>query len=326
MTMFKKFRSATVVSLMVLLVVATAGCALAAYPEKPINIIVTWGPGGGVDVTTRVFAKHVEKYLGQPMIVQNVEGGGGSVGFTQVMKSRPDGYTLTMGASPLMVHPYTIDGVAYKYSSFEPVGMLTFDPVLLLVKTGSNFDMEAKAFLEFVKNNPGKVLLGVGSHWGSHDFARAQIEMATGLEFQRVAFSAGGKEGVTALLGGHINATIAYFAEARSNIQEGTLKVIAVGGMKRSPFLPEVPTLKELGIDLELGTWRGILAPKGTPEEVLKVLRDGFTKITNDPEFLEDLEKSGNVAVIAGAEEFGAMMEKEDVAVQKVVEKLKAEQ
>lgn len=321
-----RFRFLVMPILLVMLVAAGAGSAQAAFPEKRVNIIVPWGPGGGVDVTTRVFAKHAEKYLGQTIVVQNITGGGGSVAFTHVIKAKPDGYTLVMGASPLIVTSHTIEGVAYDYSSFEPIGMITFDPVLILVKTGSDFDMSFAEFLDYAKENPGKILLGVGSHWGSHDFARAQIEMATGLEFQRIVFTEGGREGVTALLGGHLNATIAYYAEARSHIEEGTLKAIAVGGMERSPFLPDVPTLMESGIDLRLGTWRGLLAPADTPEEVLGVLRDVFNKTAEDPEFLKDFEQSGNVAFVMEAEEFGKMMAEEDAAVQKVVEKLKAEQ
>ncbi|MCJ7772093.1 MAG: tripartite tricarboxylate transporter substrate binding protein, partial [Desulfobacterales bacterium] len=295
------------------------------YPQKAIEIIVPWGAGGGVDVTTRVFAKHFNKYIDQTMVVLNVTGGGGSVGLTQAFKSKPDGYTLTMAASPLTLHKYTIQGVQYDYSSFEPIGMLTFDPVMFIVKTGSEFDMSFKDFMKYAEENPGKVLYGIAGHWASHDFARAQFELATGLTFQKVFMDTGGALTVVTLLGGHIDICTAYIAEAKSHLDEGTLKVIAVAANERSQFAPDVPTLKELGIDLVAGTWRGILAPKGTPEDVLKVLRDAFKKTTEDPEFLADFEKAGNIPLILEADEFGKLMEEEDIIVQPIIEKIKAE-
>ena len=303
----------------------TPAQAATNFPNKPIQMIVCWGAGGGVDVTARVFGKYFEKYIKETVVIQNITGGGGSVGFTRVVGSRPDGYTLTMAASPVIQHRYTIDGVQYSPDSFDTLGMVTFDPVFLVVKAGSKYDMPAQDFFNLVKKNPGKILYGVGSHWGGHDFARAQLVLESGLEFQKVTMTKGGAEVVTNILGEHIDCGTIHYAEGGSHIQEGTLKVLAVSSDQRSALAPNAPTYKELGYNLHLGTWRGVLAPKGLPADVLAILRDAFDKAAADPALAQDLSKIGVPPVFLNWEKFATLMREEDASIKKVVDLLKAE-
>ncbi|MBR2748856.1 MAG: tripartite tricarboxylate transporter substrate binding protein [Firmicutes bacterium] len=295
------------------------------FPNKSIEMIVPWGAGGGVDVTARVFAPFFEKYLGQTVVVQNVTGGGGSVALTQVANATPDGYTCTMSASPMINHKYTVEGVTYDYTSFIPIGMVTYDPLLLIVKTGSDFDKPWDEIVAYAKDNPGKILYAVGSLMGSHDMARVQLEMATGLSFQKVAFSEGGGDTVTNLLGGHVDMGTAYYSECASQLEDGTLKAIWVASADRSEFAPDIPTLKELGTDIELGTWRGVFVPAGTPDDVVAILRDAFEKTIVDPEFLEELNKHGNAAIFMSADDFYERLKEETESIGQVCELLKAE-
>ena len=295
------------------------------FPVKNIDMVVPWGAGGGVDVTARVFAPYFEKYLGKNVVIQNVTGGGGSVALTQVVNATPDGYTCVMSASPMSNHKYTVDGVTYDYSNFKAIGMVTYDPLLLIVKTGGKFDTSWDEIVSYAEENPGKILYAVGSLMGSHDIARVQLEQATGLSFQKVAFSDGGGDTVTNLLGGHVDMGTAYYSECASQLEDGSLKAIWVAYGERSAYAPDVPTLKELGTDIELGTWRGVLVPAGTPDEVVAILRDAYEKTIADPEFLKALDAAGNAAIFKSADEFYEMMKEESVSLKEVCELLTAD-
>jgi len=304
--------------------VSTVPVSAQNYPNRPIELIVSYDAGGTVDLTARILAKHAEKYLGQRIIVVNRPGGGGSVGFTAGAFARPDGYTLTMGATPLVQHKYLLPGVPYDYSSFEPVFMVTFDPNMLVVRPGSLADMPVPDLIQYARDNPRQILMGVGGHWASHDIARAALELETGAQFQKVVLS-GGAGVVAALLGDHVHAGFNYIGEFGAHLATGSLKVLAVAAEERSPFVPDVPTFRELGFDVVMGVWRAVLAPKGTPQSVIQTLYEAFMKTAQDPEFIAEMERAQIPLVIRGPEELRRIMEEDDVKYRLIAERLQAE-
>lgn len=292
------------------------------YPTRPITVVVPFAAGGGVDVTARVWAKYASKVLGQPVNIENKTGGGGVVGHTAGATATPDGYTLTMITTPLTWQYLTSDGVNVTPDSFEPIAQVTVDPNVIIVKTGSPLDMPVKDFIDYLKANPNKVKMGVGGRWATHDLARGLLQVSTGVEISPVFFD-GGSQVITNLLGGHVDAGFPFFTEFASHYKAGTIKVIASASDAKHPFLPEVPTLKENGIDVVAGTWRAIAAPKGTPSEILAILDDVTNKIMADPEAKAEFEKAVIAPIYLGAADFKKVYDADAQRYKTVVEQLK---
>lgn len=321
----RKTRMITVALLAIgIMVLGSFSTALAEFPEKPIEMIVMYRSGGTVDLTARILAKHAEKYLGQKIIIINKTGGGGSVGFTAGANAKPDGYTLTMGCNPYLQHKHLLKGVTYGADSFVPIIMVCFDPNMFNVRVGGPADMPFPDLIEYAKKNPDEILMGVGGHWASHDIARAELEMKTGAEFKKVAFRGGA--GVTqALLGGHVDCGFHYLGEFAGHLDAGKLKVLAVPAEERSPFLPDVPTFEEFGIDMRAGVWRGPIAPKGTPQDRIDILAEAFGKTVQDEAWRNEMLKARIPIVIKKQKEFAKIIQEDAVKYKKIAEKLKAE-
>jgi tripartite-type tricarboxylate transporter receptor subunit TctC len=263
----------------------------AAYPTKPLEMIVAYPAGGGQDVNFRILAKHAEKYLGQRIVVLNKVGGGGVFGNTEIANSKPDGYTLGTIGTHTVTDDFTLKGLTYTYKSFVPVIHIAADPHVLVIKNSLN--MNFAQFIEHAKKNPLKVTMSMGGTWNSHDFFRAKLEKATGARFLRMPYQ-GGAPAVQAVAGGHIDSSTPFVVEAVPTVEGKLVRAIAVSGSERSPALPDLPSVKELGFPAAVQLmWRGVSVPPGTPEEIIQVLEGAFTKAYNDPEFQKDLKKVG---------------------------------
>ncbi len=256
--------------------------AAETYPARPVEIIVPYAAGGGVDLTARILAEHAKGPLGQPLVVVNRTGGGGAVGFTAGAHARPDGYTLTMITNAALSDEFLVKGAQYSYRSFAPIVQVAFDPAVLIVQKGSPYDGPLKDFMEAARKSPGRLRVGAGGNWSAQDTTRALLEHEAGAQFARVPFP-GGAPAVTALLGGHIDATIAYISEFKGYHEAGKVTPLALTGESRSPFLPDVPTFAELGVPLPVGVWRIMAAPAGTPPDVIQALEAAFMKALDDP-------------------------------------------
>ncbi|MCE5283103.1 MAG: tripartite tricarboxylate transporter substrate binding protein [Deltaproteobacteria bacterium] len=290
----------------------------ADFPEKEIQIIIPWAPGGATDLIFRALAASTEKYLGKAVVIVNRAGGGGAVGYTEGMKARPDGYTLTTAVTPLAILPHQVK-TAFTYKDFEPIINVVRDPAMFLVRAEAPWKT-TKEFLEQAKKNPGMISVGnSGSGGGVHLIAMA-FEKAMGVKFNHIPFSGGGPS-VTALLGGHINAVSVSPPEGISQVQAGKLRIIALFSEKRFDMFPDVPTCKEQGLNFAMGQWRGLAAPKGTPPAVIQKLHDAFKKGMEDAGFrknakdmavnLEYLSSSDFAKVIAEDDEFYGKLVKE---------------
>lgn len=260
-------------------------------PEKPITIIVQYAAGGGVDVNSRIVAQYAEKYAGQPVVVVNKTGGGGVVGTTEAIKSKPDGYTIGVAIVNWVID-HLIKGVTYNEKSFKPVLQMAWEPNVLVAKKGGPFDKPLKEIIEWAKKNPGKLRIGVGGNWTTHDFTRVGLEKTSGIKMQRVPF-AGGAPAVAAVLAGDIDLAVPYVSEILGQMQGGTITALAVADGQRVEALKDVATFKDLGYDIEFGVWRVLAVPADTPDNVVKGLHDIIKQTLDDPATKEAFKKAG---------------------------------
>jgi tripartite-type tricarboxylate transporter receptor subunit TctC len=266
-----------------------AEAADAPYPTKSIDIIVPAGAGGGTDMIARALANRAKDILGKPVVIVNKPGGSGSVGFTAGQTAKPDGYTVTMFFVELVVLPHLGTAPA-DYTKFEPIMMINADPAAFTVAANAPWNT-LEEFTAYTKANPGKVRMansGSGSGW---HLTAVAFEQKTGVQFAHIPFN-GAAPGVTALLGGNVEAIAVSPAEVGAQVAAGKLKMLAIASEKRSKNFPNVPTFKERGIDVVMGTWRGLGVPLGTPPAIVTTLHDAFKKSMEDPVFVDQMDKA----------------------------------
>ena len=277
----------------------------ADFPTKEVQIIIPWAAGGATDLIFRALAATTGKYLGKAVIVVNRPGGAGAVGYTEAAQAKPDGYTLVSAITPLTILPHQVK-TAYTYKNFEPIINVVSDPGMFLVRSDAPWK-SLKEFLDYAKKNPDMITVGnSGSGGGVHLIALA-FEKAAGVKFNHIPFAGGGPS-VTALLGGHVNAVSVSPPEGIEHVKAGKLKIIALFAEKRFEMFPDVPTVKEQGVNFVMGQWRGLVASKGTPPDVIKKLHDAFKKGMDDPVFQKNAKDMAINLHYLGPEAFGKLM------------------
>jgi putative tricarboxylic transport membrane protein len=270
------------------LAVVAAGTAPAAYPDRPVKLIVPWAAGGDTDNIFRPFAPGLQKVLGSPVVIANVTGASGTVGAREARNSPPDGYTLY--AVHDYIHSTYYTGVSdVKYTDFEPVCLISSTPSVLTASPKTKWT-SWQELLGDAKARPGQITVGATLGSTSHFFP-ALIEKAAGIKFKYVSYE-GLAPRMNAILGGHIDLTDSNLTQ-KGKVDAGQLKFIAIATEKRNPEIPNVPTLKELGIDVVFSVERGIMAPKGTPGDVLAKLEAACVQATKEPAFAESMKKQG---------------------------------
>ncbi|MFT4172983.1 MAG: tripartite tricarboxylate transporter substrate binding protein [Rhodocyclaceae bacterium] len=281
----------------------------ADYPTKQVELIVSYAAGGGTDLVARAYAEAVNKHLPKSVGVVNKPGGSGALGLTEVARARPDGYKIAMGVVEMTTLPSLGMG-RFAVDDFAPVARLNAEPAAITVQAEAPWKTYEE-FMAYAKANPGKVRIGNSGTGAIWHLAAAALEQKTGAKFNHVPFD-GAAPAVAALLGGHIEAVSVSPAEVVSQVQAGKLKSLVVMGDARAKGFEQVPTLKEKGVDLSIGTWRGIVAPKKTPKEALDVLKAATKKATDDPVFREALAKMNLTFAYLDADAFGAAMKKDE--------------
>ncbi len=292
----------------------------ADFPTKEVQIIIPWAAGGATDLIFRALAATTGKYLGKAVIVVNRPGGAGAVGYTEAAQAKPDGYTLTSAITPLTILPHQVK-TAFNYKSFEPVINVVRDPGMFLVRSDSPWK-SLRDFLDYAKKNPDMITVGnSGAGGGVHLIALA-FEKTAGVKFNHIPFAGGGPS-VTALLGGHINAVTVSPPEGIEHVKAGKLKIISLFAEKRFQLFPDVPTVKEQGIEFVMGQWRGLAAPKGTPPDAIKRLHEAFKKGMEDPVFVKNAKDMVVNLSYLGPEAFGKLMAQDDEFYGKLVKEIK---
>lgn len=283
----------------------SAGAACAEYPEKPIEVVVGFSAGGGTDVMARTAAPFIEKYLGDgtSLVIKNVPGASGQIGITEVASADPDGYTIGTFNLPGMM-ARTIDRKSdYDADSFTYLANVVNDPNVIVTAKSTGIDTIDK-LLAKAKEAPGAVTVGMSSLGGDDHFALIKLEQTTGTEFTIVPFK-GSAPARTALMGGHVVMGILNISEVASFQNE--LNVLGIASEERSPFAPDLPTLKEQGVDLVNGSLRGFVAPAGLPDDVAAKLEKAFGQLAGDEEFLKAMQDTANPVEIKTGEAFKAM-------------------
>jgi tripartite-type tricarboxylate transporter receptor subunit TctC len=275
-------------ALVVALVGSLAALGLAAYPDRPVKLIVPWAAGGDTDNIFRPFTPAFQKALGATVVIANVTGASGTVGAREAKNSPPDGYTVY--AIHDYIHSTYYTGVSdVNYTDFEPICLLTSTPSILTASPKTKWS-SWQELLNDAKARPGQITVGATLGSTSHFFP-ALIEKAAGIKFKYVSYE-GLAPRMNAILGGHIDLTDSNLTQ-RGKVDAGQLKFLAIATEKRSPEIPSVPTLKELGINVVFAVERGIVAPKGTPADILAKLETACAQATKDPAFAESMKKQG---------------------------------
>lgn len=298
--------------LVLVMLLSTAVATAAKYPSRPITVIVPWAAGGGTDRTCRFIADMLRKELGVPVIVVNKTGGGGAVGHGEGARAAADGYTVTnLTLEIATMHWLGLTDVTV--DDFEPVCQFNEDPAAVIVKANAPWK-NIHELLDYIRKNPGKLLFsgsGAGTIW---DLARIGLLHSQGIPVNSVTWvpTAGAAPSIVELLGGHVDVITCSLAEAASQVESGDLRVLAVMSDERLPAFPNVPTLKEQGINWSAGTWRGFGVPKGTPKEVIDVLEKAVFKVCATDEFKQFMANAGFGIRLRTSEDFGSFMKEQD--------------
>ncbi|HET9350918.1 MAG TPA: tripartite tricarboxylate transporter substrate binding protein [Burkholderiales bacterium] len=266
--------------------VLATSAAFAAYPDRPVKLIVPWPAGGDTDNIFRPFAPLMQKHLGQTVVIANIGGASGTKGAKEAKDSPPDGYTI-YGVHDY-IHSTYYTGVAdVNYTDFEPVCLVSSTPSVLTASPKTPWN-DWKGLLADAKARPGQISVGATLGSTSHFFP-ALIEKAAGIKFKYVSYE-GLAPRMNAILGGHIDLTDSNLTQ-KGKVEAGQLKFIAIGTEKRNPEMPNVPTLKELGVNVTYTVSRGLLAPKGTPNDVLAKLESACAATVKEAAFEDSMKK-----------------------------------
>jgi tripartite-type tricarboxylate transporter receptor subunit TctC len=287
------------------------------FPTKAIELVLPFGPGGSHDLTARAVASVAHQYLGQPLLVVLKPGGGGAVGSQQVIRAKPDGYTLLFGGTG----PNTVFALVQKApigpDQFTPVARINYSPAVFAVRADAPWK-SLREIIDHAKRNPGKFNFANTGPWGAADLPMRLIARTAAIEYNNIPHDGGGPA-LLAVLGGHADATIGFSAQLLPQIAAGKMRALGVSDAKRIPDLPGVPTLREEGVDVTFTMWRSVLAPKGTPQAIVDKLEAAFRRMTGDKSFQALIKQLGDEIHFQGGKEFEATWRQESELFAKVV-------
>ncbi len=284
-----------------------ASSAFAQYPDRPVKLVVPWAAGGDTDNIFRPFAPVLQKHLGQTVVIANVGGASGTKGAKDVKDSPADGYTL------FAVHDYIHSTY---YAGVADVAYTDFEPICLIASTASVLTASPKTpwsdwqgLLADAKARPGQISVGATLASTSHFFP-ALIEKAAGIKFKYVSYE-GLAPRMNAILGGHIDLTDSNLTQ-KGKVEAGQLKFIAIATEKRSPEMPTVPTLKELGVNVVYDVNRGVMVPKGTPADVQAKLESSCAAAAKEPAFVDSMKKQATDVRYLGRKQYAEWLKGND--------------
>ena len=274
------------------------------YPEKPITYVVCFNPGGESDITARLQQKLLEEIVGVPIVITYKQGGGGAVGWSELMRAKPDGYTIYGTNLPhIIVQPMTRGDAGYSTEKIRNVYIFGFTPNILAVGK-DNPIKTVHDFIEYAVKNPGMTIGGSGQPSANSIGAEAFAKTAN-LDLTYISFTGSGAA-VPALLGGHVQALMTFTSMGVR--YSDRMNVLAVAAEERLKALPDVPTFRELGYDLVEGAHRGVAVPPDTPDVVCRVLEGAFEKVSHDPEIIKKMDDMGFIMEYYGEEQSGKLV------------------
>ncbi len=283
------------------------GVASAAYPDRPIKLIVPWAAGGDTDNIFRPFAPVFQKHLGETVVIANIGGASGTRGAKEAKDSPADGYTLF--AVHDYIHSTYYAGVAdVNYWDFEPICMIASTASVLTASPKTPWT-DMKGLIADAKKRPGQITVGATLASTSHFFP-ALVEKAAGIKFKYVSYE-GLAPRMNAILGGHVDLTDSNLTQ-KGKVDAGQLKFLGIATEKRNPEMPNVPTLKEQGVNVVYDVNRGLMAPKGTPAEIQAKLEGACAAAAKEPAFAQAMKLQGTDVRYMGRGEYGQWLKKND--------------
>jgi len=295
----------TFLGLLAIIAPASAQEDASKYPSRAIHIIVGFAAGGGNDIIARVFGQKLSESLGQPVIVENKPGGGAIVATEYVAKSAPDGYTMLMSASGISINPAVYAKLPYDaVKDFVAVSELASFPLIMVVNAASPIQSVAE-LVSYAKANPDKT--NYASSSASFQLVTELFKQKTGAPMQVIPYKSA-NESVLAVISGQVTTTIADAGPVLSQVKAGTVRALAVAAPKRMEDLPDVPTLKEAGADVDAVLWSGIFVPKATPPEIVKKLEGELMRIARLPDVIARLKPLGIDTVGNSSKEFSRIL------------------
>jgi tripartite-type tricarboxylate transporter receptor subunit TctC len=274
------------------------------YPTKPITLFVGYAAGGATDTAARIVTNQVNKYLEQPMIVNNKPGGGSAVAADFVAKSKPDGYTLFNATITTVIQTVANPNNPFKISEFTPIVGLYNMPLVMVVKGDSKLNT-IEEFIDFAKKNPNKLNLGTPGVNSVHHFGLELFKKEAGIEVNHIPFQ-GDAPGVVGVMGGHVDAAFLGLVAVAEHMKGGTMKGLVMTTSKRVPQFPNLPTMAEKGFSKtgNIFSWGGVFAPTGLPGAILEKLSAAYQKAAASPEVIGQLEKVGFTTTYMNAKDF----------------------
>ena len=296
------------------------------YPNKPINWICPYAAGGNADSRSRQVAKAMSAILGQPIIIDNKAGAGGNIGTEIIARAKPDGYTIGMGNFA----PLAVNHALFKKLNFDPLNdlipivLIEKGPLILMVRNESSFKT-LKDIVAAAKAAPGKLSYASGGIGGSHHLSGALFEHTAGIDMIHAPYKSGAA-GASDLMGGQVDMMFEQMYSAMPAIKGGRLRAIAITSKTRSPLLPEIPSMAELGYPaVEVQNWQGLIGPKGMPADIIKALNAASNQALQTAEVKEKILSQGNEMGGGAPELFAALIKAESPRCGKVVRDAKIE-
>jgi tripartite-type tricarboxylate transporter receptor subunit TctC len=306
--------------LIVLALVAAMALPLGAqtYPSKPVRFILPFPPGGPTDILGRIIGQKLAERLGQPFVPENRPGSGGNIGIELAAQAKPDGYTIVLTTSTLAISPSLYKKMNYDpVKDLAPISLVAEIPNVLCVRSGLPVK-NLKELIAYAKANPGKVNYGTGGVGTSVHFANEIFKSLTKIDTVHVPYK-GTTLAMLGLVGGEVDMIVIAVPQALPHLQAGKAWALAVLSDKRVPSIPDVPTTREAGVDnFELTTWYGILAPAGTPRDIIARLNAEWVKVAAMPDTRDKIHKAGLEPQSSNPEQFFEFLKTEIVRYGKI--------
>jgi tripartite-type tricarboxylate transporter receptor subunit TctC len=315
---------ATAFTLLTVLLAGAAG-ADEPFPARPVTIVNPFPPGGQADLTGRPLAASLERLLKQPVVITNKAGAAGAVGMQTVSVAKPDGYTVLITVPAVSTIP-EVDRLfgrppTFTREQFSPIARINADPCILVVNAELPW-RSVKDLLDDARRRPGEITYSSSGPYGaSHVPTEMLLHAAGGLKMRHLPTTGGGPA-TTAVLGGHAAFWMSTTGPAAPHVKSGKFRALAVSSAARHPHYPDVPTLKELGYDVEYYLWIGLFVPKATPVAAVKALRDAVKQAVDDPAFKSAMEKIQVPIAYQDADEFRAWWDADAVRLAEAVKRI----
>jgi tripartite-type tricarboxylate transporter receptor subunit TctC len=302
-----------------LAMVGVAAAGTAGFPTKRITYNICFNPGGESDITARFQEQPLKKILGQDIAINYKIGGGGALCWSELVQTKPDGYTIAGHNLPhIALQPLEMGNAGYKTLDLKNIYMFESTPNLLLVRSDGPYKT-LKDFVEYAKKTPGAVTVGGSGTSSANDLGTTMLNKAAGIQLTYVPFGGTGSA-IPALLGGHVTALMTY--STMGTQYAGKFRALAIASEERMDVLADVPTFKELGYNIVEGAYRGVAAPPGTPDDVVKVLAEAFDKVMKDPEVKKKMDQNGFKTEFMGPEASLDLVKKKMVEYEVIMKEL----